>query len=364
MAGPVSFLPNLAEVRQQTLDAMTRQSISHRSPEFHDLFARVQRGLGAVFRTSRPVYVATASGTAMMEAAVRCAPPGRILCLVNGVFGERFVRIARSCGRAVDQCDIPAGEVPRADAVELLLREATYSALTVVHNETSTGALADVAAIAEVARKAGVATLVDSVSGAGGARIESEAWQLDCVVGASQKAIGLPPGLSFATISESYLRSAERSPDRGVYLDLVEYESHAQRNETPTTPSVPLIYALDAQLALIEAEGMEARWMRHEAMRALIEQWAAELGERMGAGFGILALPGVRSPTVTVLTLPAGVEPERVIVSAHRRGYEIGAGAGQYRASTIRIGHMAAHTVPELDGCLRAVRAALLEATE
>ncbi|MEO7217796.1 MAG: alanine--glyoxylate aminotransferase family protein [Gemmatimonadaceae bacterium] len=361
MSAPIAFLPNLAQVRQRTLDVMARQSISHRSPEFHELFARVQDGLRTVFRTERPIYVATASGTGMMEAAIRCAPRGRILCLVNGVFGERFVRIARSCGRNVEQYNVAAGDVPSADAVGRLLEHAEYSALTMIHNETSTGALADVAAIAQKARDAGVATIVDSVSGIGGARLESEAWQLDCVVSASQKALGLPPGLSFATASEQYLRTATEVDGRGLYLDLVDFDAHARNSETPTTPNVPLIYALDTQLASIVAEGMDARWRRHSAMRALTEQWVESLRDEIGPEFGILALPGVRSPTVTVLTLPAEIRPERVIAGAARYGYQIGAGQGAFKTNTVRIGHMGDHSVEELDGCLAAVSSALRE---
>ena len=364
MSAPNSFLPNLAEVRQETLGAMARQSISHRSPEFHDIFARVQNGLRTVFRTERPVYVATASGTGMMEAAVRCAPRGRILCLVNGAFGERFARIARSCGRDIDRYDVLAGDAPSADEVGRLLEGAQYSALTVVHNETSTGVVADVSAIARKARDAGVATLVDSVSGVGGARLETGLWKLDCVVSASQKALGLPPGLSFATVSESFLRTARDVPDRGMYLDLVDYDAHARNNETPTTPSMPLIFALDTELASVVIEGMDARWRRHSAMRALTERWVESLGNEMGPEFGMLALPGIRSPTVSVLMLPAGVVPDRVIASVADRGFQIGAGHGALKTSTIRIGHMANHSVADLEECLRAVAAALKETRE
>lgn len=364
MPAAVSFLPNLAEVRQETLAAMARQSISHRSPEFHEIFARVQNGLRSVFRTERPVYVATASGTGMMEAAVRSAPRGRILCLVNGAFGERFARIARACGRDVDQYDIPAGDAPSAAAVARLLDGAQYSALTVVHSETSTGVLADVSAIAQKARDAGVATIVDSVSGIGGARLETDAWQLDCVVSASQKALGLPPGLSFASVSESFLRTASEVDGRGMYLDLVDYDAHAQNNETPTTPCVPLIFALDAELTSIVVEGMDARWRRHSAMRALTDQWVESLRDEMGPEFGILALPGVRSPTVTVLTLPDRTSPSRVIAGVARRGYLIGAGHGGLKTTMIRIGHMSNHSVADLGGCLAAVAAALTETRE
>ncbi|HEY8312369.1 MAG TPA: aminotransferase class V-fold PLP-dependent enzyme, partial [Gemmatimonadaceae bacterium] len=355
MAPGASFLPNLAEVRPEVLQAMVRQPISHRSAEFHEMFENIQYGLRDVFGTERPVYVATASGTGMMEAAIRCSPRGRILSLVNGAFGERFVKIARACGREVYRHDVALGAVPDPGEVASLLERDSYAAVTVVHSETSTGALADLRAIASTAHDAGAAIIVDSVSGAGGTPLRVDDWSLDCVVSASQKAIGLPPGLGFAATSDHFLRQAAAVNDRGVYLDLVSFDAHARNSETPSTPSVALFFALNAEIAEIVRESIGPRWDRHEAMRVAMERWVASVARESGVGIGILATPGSRSPTVTALTLPPEIRSNALISAVAARGYSIGAGYGSLSESSVRIGHMAGHTVVELTDCLAAI---------
>src|SRR5690606_26921869 len=163
------FLPGPTEVRAEVLAAMLQPMIAHRGSAFEQLFERVQLGLGYVLRTERAPYVSSSSGTGLMEAAIRNAPEGPLLALVNGAFSARFAAIARACGREVTAFEVPWGEVSDPDAARQQLGKRRYSALTVVHSETSTGALTDVKAIAAVAREAGVVSLVDSVSGAAGA---------------------------------------------------------------------------------------------------------------------------------------------------------------------------------------------------
>jgi aspartate aminotransferase-like enzyme len=349
------FLPGPTQVREDVLRAMLRQPIPHRGAEFHEIFSRIQSGMRDVFRTQRQVYVLTSSGTGGMEAAIRCAPRGRILALVNGAFGERFVRLAHVCGREVDKLDVALGDVPDPAEVSMRLSSGSYSALTMVHNESSTGALADVRAISRVAREAGVATIVDSVSGVAGARLEFDAWEVDCVVSASQKALALPTGLAFAVVSERYLRAIEQVDDRGMYFDLLQYESHGSNNETPITPAVSLIFALDRQVQSITSEGMDARWARHEAMRLTMEQWVDTTRDALDMEIAIFAKVGARSPTVTAVSLPAGVMSGDLVRKVSERGYTIGAGYGVLRSGTFRVGHMGDHTVAGLESCLGAI---------
>lgn len=349
------FFPGPTEVRADVLQAMLRQPIPHRGAEFHDIYSRMQVAMRDVFRTQRPVYLLTASGTGGMEAAVRCAPRGKLLAVVNGAFGERFVKIVQACNHDVDRIDFAPGEAPDPEAVRQRLAEGSYSALTMVHNESSTGVVADVRSIARIAREAGVLTIVDSVSGIGGARFEFDAWDVDCVVSASQKALALPTGLAFVVVSERYLEAARNADDRGMYFDLPAFDAHARSNETPATPAVSLIFALDRQLASIAAEGMEARWARHEAMRATIERWVYDTRESLGIDISIFAREGVRSPTVTAVALPSGLVSPDVVREVFERGYTIGTGYGALRLTTFRVGHMGDHTVAGLEMCLGAV---------
>ena len=348
------FLPGPTEVRLEVLAALTRPMIGHRGPAFDALFARLQTGLKTVFRTSRPVYVTASSGTGMMEAAIRNAPAGPILCLINGAFSERFANIARACDREVRVLETPMGTVHDHADVKRMLAGGWFAAMTATHSETSTGALTDVAALAHVAHAHGAMILVDSVSGLAGAPLETDAWQLDFVLTASQKALALPPGLAFGVASEAFVQQAQAAAGRGRYFDIVEMEEFALRNSTPATPALSLLYALDIQLPAILAEGMEARWARHESMRTLTERWAEDR-----PGTSVLATKGSRSPTVSVITLPDGIGGDAVVGAVAERGITVGGGYGPLRNRTFRIGHMGDHTSATVQRCLDACDDAL-----
>lgn len=344
------FLPGPTEVRPEVLAAMTRPMIPHRGAVFERLFAGIQAGLKPVFRTTRPVLVSSSSATGLMEAGVRCAPPGSILALVNGAFSERFAHVARACGRTVELLEVPLGETVPLEAVEAQLRAKSFAAVTVVHSETSTGALTDVRAVQELARRHGAMALVDSVTGIAGTPVECDAWDMDYVFTGSQKALALPPGLAFAVASDAFLAQARSTGGRGLYFDLVEFEAFARKDQTPNTPAISLLFALEAQLQAITLEGIEARWARHAAMSARVRRWAAER-----EGYGILAPPGSRADTVTAVTVPEGASGRDIAARLELAGYVIGAGYGKLRERTFRIGHMGDHTERGLEGCLTAI---------
>ncbi len=346
------FLPGPTEVLPEILEAQLRPMIGHRGTPMEELIARLESGLRYVFRTERPVYISTSSATGLMEAAVRNGARQRVLSLVNGAFSERFYRIAEACGLDADALEVPLGEGHTPDMLEAALARVDYDAVTVVHSETSTGVLNPITELAEVTHTAGdVVLLVDSVSGIAGARVESDEWDLDFVLTGSQKALALPPGLAFGVAQESVLERAEARPDRGIYFDLVEFERYIQKNQTPNTPALSLLYALEAQLERIRTETIEGRWARHAEMARRTWAWTEEMRDR-GLPLEILAPEGYRSPTVTCIRLPAGWTGPRVTAALADRGYTIAPGYGALKDETIRIGHMGDHTVDELDALL------------
>lgn len=355
------FLPGPTDVRPEVLQGMVRGMLPHRGAEFEALFARLVAGLQGVFRTSRPVFISSSSATGLMEAAVRATPPGRVLSVVNGAFSERFARIARACGRENEVLEVEWGRGADPARVREALRAHRFAAVTVVHSESSTGALTDVRTISDLAHEAGAACLVDSVTGIGATPVETDAWGLDFVLTGSQKALALPPGLAFGVASAAFIASATRGEQRGVYFDLAEFEEYARRNQTPNTPALPLLYALDAQLPRIAAEGVEARWARHAAMAARMHAWVAETATVIGAPLAILAPAGERSHTVSAVRLPEGIAGDAVVRGAAARGYVIGDGYGRLKGSTFRVGHMGDHTLETLEGCLAACGEALAE---
>ncbi|HEX6057737.1 MAG TPA: alanine--glyoxylate aminotransferase family protein [Gemmatimonadaceae bacterium] len=358
------FLPGPTEVRPEVLAAMTRPMIAHRGQAFEALYSRIDAAMRPVFRTERPVFVSSSSATGFMEAAVRAAPAGRLLSIVNGAFAERFADVARACGRDVDTIDVEWGAIADLAEVDRRLAAGRYAAVTVVHSETSTGALTDVRAVRDLAHGHGALCLVDTVTGLAGAPFDFDAWELDFAFTGSQKALAMPPGLAFAVASERFMKTAAAQPGRGRYFDLVEFEAYARKHQTPNTPALSLFYAAAAQLERLGAEGMEARLARHRAMAERTYRWVEETAARLGAAMRVLAPAGSRSPTVTAVVLPAGLTGPDVARAVAERGYVIGAGYGRLRERTIRIGHMGEHTLEGLEGCLGVVAEVLADVRE
>jgi predicted phosphoserine aminotransferase len=346
------FLPGPTEVRPGILQAMVGPMMGHRSRGMEELIARIQPTLRDVFRTERPVYISTSSATGLMEAAVRNGARRRVLSLVNGAFSERFHRIALACGLEAEASEVPWGEANTPDALRDALRTGDFDAVVVVHSETSTGVLNPIRELAAAAHDAGdVVLLVDSVSGVGGAPVETDAWHLDFVLTGSQKALALPAGLAFGVAQPNILERAAGRTGRGVYFDLHEFERNAARNQTPNTPAISLFYALALQCERIAREGIEARWIRHADMAERTAAWVDEMRSD-GVPLEVLAPAGFRSPTVTCIRTPPGVTGPGIVAALRERGFTIASGYGQLREQTFRIGHMGDHTLAELDELL------------
>jgi aspartate aminotransferase-like enzyme len=348
------FFPGPTEVRDDVLRAMQQPMIAHRGPVFESMFARIQASLQHVFGTARPVYVSSSSATGLMEAGVRSAPEGRVLSIVNGAFSARFAAIVKACARECDVLEVRWGDVVDIDVLTERLRATKYAAVTVVHSETSTGALTDIRTVSRLAHTHGAVCLVDSVTGIGAAELAFDEWELDFALTGSQKALALPPGLAFATATKAFIDGAAQQAGRGLYFDLVEFDAYASKHQTPNTPAISLFFAAELQLAAIAAETIQSRWMRHAAMAARTYRWVDGLALRHGSEIGVLAKDGHRSPSVTSITLPSGVSSSAVLRAVASRGFTIGSGYGKNKDTSIRIGHMGDHTVEGLDRCLSA----------
>ncbi len=346
------FLPGPTEVRPEILAAMTRQMIGHRGADIESLLERIAPRLQQVFRTAQPVFTATSSATGLMEAGVRNAVRSRLLCLVNGAFSARFYKAAVNSGVAVDKLEVEPGRMHTPDLLTDALRRGTYDAVTVVHSETSTGVLNPIRELTDAAHAAGdVAVIIDTVSSMAAAPVEVDAWDLDYVLTGSQKALALPPGLAFCTANERVFERARASGNRGLYFDLLEFHDYWKKNQTPNTPAVSLLYALDAQLDHILAEGVEARWARHAEMARRTWSWVD--GQRAaGRDIHVLAPEGYRSPAVTCVSAPPGKTGSQIAAAMKARGYVISTGYGPMKDAMVRVGHMGDHTVDELNALL------------
>ena len=350
------WVPGPTEVRPEILDAMRRPMIFHRTREMEELMQRVTTRLCALFGARHPVHVISASGTAAMELAIRNGTIRKVLSIVHGNFGERFAKMAEASGRTVVRLKCALGDVVPLDDVAKALKTGGFDAVTATHNETATGVLAPMAALGKlVSELSDCLLLVDAVSSAGGAPIATDAWCADAVVSASQKAMGLPPGLAFAAVSERMVERAAKVEGRGHYLDLMQYEEFAKKHQSPTTPAVSLLYALDQQMSDIETETLDKRYARHRAMAEVCVSRIRRM-ESEGLRVSLTAKAGFLSPTVTCVNVP---DNKPVLHGMLRRGYTLGGGQSEIANTSFRIGHMGDHTVRGLEVMLDALQEVL-----
>ncbi len=339
MNHPQLFIPGPTEVAPETLAAQMRPMVGHRSKNFADLFYSILPRLKQVLLTEQHVYILASSGTGLQEAAVRngVRPGRKILNMVAGAFGDRWHKVSAGNGKDAVRADIDWGQPIRPEDVDARLAAGGFDAVTIVHNETSTGVMSNIAAIARLVREKypDVLLLVDAVSSAAGVRIPFDEWGLDMMLTSSQKAFALPPGLAFAAVSDRMLARAAQVPQRGWYFDLLLLEKYlAAGRTTPATPAISLLNALDVQLDRILAEGLENRWARHEACMNLTHAWARE------RGFELFPEPGYESRTVTCIQNTRGVDIPALIAHARGQGKIIGNGYGALKNKTFRIAHM------------------------
>lgn len=331
-------LPGPVEVRREILEAQTEWMIGHRSKAFADLFARLQDKLKQAFLTESRVLVSGSSGTGLWEGASRnCIRDDRkALHLVGGSFSERWAEVSQLNGKTVDVLEVEWGQAHTPEMVAEALKNDQYDAVCVVHNETSTGVTNPIQAIAEVVRQYDDDTLllVDTVSGFLGAELRVDEWGIDIALTSSQKAFALPPGIAFAAVSDRVLERAAQVKNRGYYFDFIELDKSLQKNNTPATPPVALMFAADKQLDAIMAEGLENRWARHMQMRDMTMQWVNQ------RGFGMFAQDGYRSPTVTTVANTRDIDVNTMASFMAEKGFSMDKGYGKIKGKTFRIAHM------------------------
>ncbi len=342
------FLPGPVEVLPDVAQAMLRSAIGHRSPEGRALLARVQAGLADVMQTRRPVMLITGSATAMMEAAIRAGVRDCILCIITGSHSERFARIAERCDKEVVRLHVPRGQALEPALLALALDGPPVDAVSLVHVEPSTGVVQPIAELLPMLRSLGdILTIVDGAASIGGMPVDPDRWDSDFFLGSSEMALGLPPGLTFAVASERFLQRAESAEARGLYLDPVSLHADATNGRFPHTPALPIVHALDAQLARIAGEGLPARYARHLLMRERVEAWVGRHGHCT-----MLAPEGRRADTVSALRLREGQSAIAITRAMAAAGWQVATGVAEDEDRLIRIGHMGDRTLAELDGLL------------
>jgi aspartate aminotransferase-like enzyme len=338
------FIPGPTEVREDILKAQSNWMIGHRSKEFGELYHRCVTRTAEVLDTKHHVMWFTSSGTGTMEGALRNVVTGRVLHTVNGAFSDRWFKISKACGKDAVKLDAQWGKAVTPEMIDAELTKGGYQALTITHNETSTGVrqpIEDIAGMMQ-AKYPDVLILVDAVSSLMGDWFEIDKLGLDIVVASSQKAVALPPGLAVAIVSQRALDKCRTVADRGYYFD---YDAMLKRydkdHQTPTTPAISLFWALDRQLDAVAKETMKARHARHLEMAAFTRGWVKK-------HFALFAEPGYESVTLTTATNTRGINVKDLNGELAKRGMQISNGYGDLKEKTFRLAHMGDLTVADM----------------
>lgn len=338
------FVPGPTEVREEILKAQAKWMIGHRSKDFGDLNERCVTKTRKILKTQNYVFWWTASGTGLMEGAIRNCVKTKVLHTVNGAFSERWYKISQACGKQADAVRVEWGKAVTPELVDAGLSRGGYEAVTITQNETSTGVRAPLEELAHLVRTKypDVLILVDAVSSLMGDWFEIDKLGLDVVVASSQKCVALPPGLAVAIVSQRALEKCRTIPDRGYYFDYDAMLARFQKDkQTPTTPAISLFWALDLQLDAILDEGMENRYKRHLEMAEFTREWAKRY-------FAVFPEPGYESVTLTTVTNTRGISVKDLNAALGERGMQISNGYGDLKEKTFRIAHMGDLTLRDM----------------
>jgi len=321
-------------------EAMNRQILHHRTKEFEAYFSKMNQDLKTVFETKNSVLTLASSGTGAMEASLLNAfsPGDKVLAISVGVFGERFAKIATRFGLNVRLIDIEWGKAVNPEEVKAFLDSpegADVKGVLVTHNETSTGVVNDIKALGEIVKDRDCLLLVDAVSSLAGMELKTDDWHIDMVIAGSQKALMLPPGLAFVSVSDKAWEFIKKSKSPKFYFDYLSYKKSLSDDTTPFTPAVSLVIAASEALAMITEEGLDKIFARHKNL-ALACRNAA-----LAMGLELFAEPNNASDLITSIKSPSGVEIDKArSIMNLEHDIMIAEGQQHLKGKIFRIGHM------------------------
>jgi len=351
-------IPGPTPCPPEVLQAVGRQMINHRGPEFAEMLARVTDRVKYVYGTKNDVALMTSGGTGAMEALVvnTLSPGDRVLGVSIGSFGDRLSNIAETYGADVVRLKFEWGK--GADPAEIdraLSADPKIKAVLVTHNETSTGVCNDLESIAKAIRKHGdLLILVDAVSSLSSVPLPVDEWDLDAVASGCQKGWMVPPGITMVSMSDRAWKAYEQAKMPRFYFDVGKAKDFAQRGQTPWTPAISIFFGLDAALNILMKEGLESIYARHKKCGDVARQGAKSLGLQLFAD------ERYASNTVTAVKVPEGVDGKE-LTKMLREEYDTVLGGGQQHLAgkIFRIGHLGYVQVPDIEAVIDVVGKAL-----
>lgn len=352
-------IPGPVEVSEKTFRAFSSPMIGHRGQGFKDLYAKIQPQLQSLLYTKQLVYLSTSSAWGVMEGAIRNLVEKKVLNCMCGAFSDKWLDVAQRCGKSAEGVKVDWGSPIRAAQVDTKLATGEFDALTLIHNETSTGVMSPLAEIAALKKKyPDVMFIIDAVSSLSATKIEFDALDVDVLLAGTQKAFAMPPGLAVFACSPAALAKAATAKDRGYYFDFLEFQKNAEGNMTPSTPSIGHIYALASKLEEFFAEGLEARFARHAKLAQMTHAWAAK------HGFTLFPEKGFESVTLTCVNNGAKAGGRIVDVAKLQKlvkdqGFLIDGGYGKIKGTTFRLSNMGDETESTMNQLYAALDSAM-----
>jgi aspartate aminotransferase-like enzyme len=356
-AGVNLRIPGPTPIPPEVQEALSRQMINHRGPEFADMLNRLTSGLQKIFQTKNDVLILTTSGTGVLEAAVvnTLSPGDKVLNVSIGAFGDRFGNIAETYGAKLVNMQVEWGQA--ADPAEIekaLAADPSIKAVLVTHNETSTGVTNDLEAIAKVVRGFDKLLLVDAISSLGAIPLPVDECDIDVAVTGSQKGFQVPPALAFVSVSERAWKASETAKMPRFYFDFKKAKDFAAKGQTPWTPAVSVCFALDVALGILLKEGLENIFARHHRIATKTRN------EVKGLGLELFADPKHASDTITAVRVPEGVNgPTLNKIMREEHNTVLAGGQARLAGKIFRIGHLGLVSEADIDLTIKELRAAL-----
>jgi aspartate aminotransferase-like enzyme len=329
--------PGPTPLPPEVLEAMARPIIHHRTPQFQAVLKEANEGLRYVFQTKGDVFILASSGTGAMEAAVvnLLSAGDTALCVQAGKFGERWTELCQSYGITPEVLNVEWGKAATAQEISQRLQanpkiKAVFTTLC----ETSTGALTDIKAVGLALKDTPAVLVVDAISGLGAIDLKTDEWSCDMVVSGSQKGLMLPPGLGFISVSAKAWKLVEASKSPRYYFDLREAKKAYDKTDTPFTPAINLVIALNEALKMMKKDGLENIFARHRKMADATRAAVKALGLELFA-------PTASSDVVTAVKVPAGIDGEKLVKTMRDTyGVTMAGGQSELKGKVFRVAHM------------------------
>ncbi len=329
------FIPGPTHVVDEILEAMSVPMIGHRDKLYSDLHGQVATKLKKFLHTDGHIYLSTSSSTGMMEGAIRNCVNKKVLMTDCGAFSKRWAQIATLNDKEIDLIKVEMGQATTPEMVDEYLSKGGFEAVCITHNETSTGVMNPIKEIGALVKEKypDVLVLVDAVSSMAGTDIKVDEWGLDVVLAGTQKAFAIPPGLCVVTVSEKAYQRSLSVGNRGFYFNFEQLEKKAVKNQTPATPAISIINALNVQMDRIFEEGVENRFQRHLDMAEHVRTWTRK-------NFALYSDENYLSPTVTNVHNTREIDVVNLNAELAIRGAMLSNGYGDLKGKCFRIAHM------------------------